>query len=106
MKTVKEWLMELPEGYRERALAQCINHDYEYDRLEKAITFNNWASTIEGEEFWLDVWEHYFQGSPLPQLPPPPEAWELLAINCKLKARNEELEEMFWNAVIALEEKQ
>ncbi len=74
-KTVKEWLHELPYGYRQRALAQidslwanvivyCMK-----DAIFWGLTF--WDKTTEGDIFWGSVYDHYLtNGSdPLPPLP-------------------------------------
>jgi hypothetical protein len=72
-KTVVEYLMKLPDGYRERALEQ---YDPEFEPtaeptcMEDAIaSFAAWEKTNEQEDFWLAVYFHYDQGTPLPQLP-------------------------------------
>jgi hypothetical protein len=71
-KTVKEWLEQLPDGYRERALS---NMDAEYservaDSMEVAIVMHShWSNTREGFSFWYAVYEHCNWGKPLPPLP-------------------------------------
>jgi len=77
-KTVVEYLMELPDGYRERALEQ---YDAAYatrfcaiygqsETMPAAIRgFANWEYTKEGYDFWLVVFNHYHYGTPLPPLP-------------------------------------
>jgi hypothetical protein len=72
-KTVVEYLMELPKGYRERALEQ---YDPEFEptaeptSIQDAIaSFADWTKTNEKDEFWLDVYDYYDQGTPLPPLP-------------------------------------
>ena len=65
MKTVKEWLMELPDGYRERALSQCVGFDdftpdTVCDSMWQAVErFNKWPMTNEGATFWWQVYTHY-----------------------------------------------
>ena len=72
-KTIKEWLEELPDGYRERALSYTNEDilDVSYidsivDALNAAFT---WGNTREGHKFWLEVYEHYGHGCILPFLP-------------------------------------
>lgn len=77
-KTIKEWLEELPDGYRELALKY---YDPNYDTgffpesdLDHAIAEAfDWRSTPEGFGFWFDVhnWAHGFG-----ELPPLPEEEE------------------------------
>ncbi len=57
--TVRGWLKQLPDGYRERALGQC-------ERLNKP------CDSIEDFYFWGDVYRHYIYGTPLPPLPEQP----------------------------------
>lgn len=71
MKTIKEWLEKLPDGYRELALER-IDSDCFYVvavSMDDAIGSFDWGETYEGYEFWCDVYEHYANGSPLPPLP-------------------------------------
>jgi hypothetical protein len=77
-KTVVEYLMELPDGYRERALEQ---YDPEFAKRayeawgsprntsEAIQRFSDWKKTDEKEDFWLAVYDHYHVGTPLPPLP-------------------------------------
>jgi hypothetical protein len=80
MKTVKQWLEQLPDGYRERALENLVQDGREknsvgliYLAIHRAFT---WQETKEGFSFWAAVYSHYAAKSvPLPQLaplPPPP----------------------------------
>ena len=72
-KTVLEWLNELPDGYRERALDQC-DDDCNYLKAESMpealLSFNSWNNTYEKDMFWRRVWR-YFNGErkTLPKLP-------------------------------------
>lgn len=69
-KTVRQWLKELPDGYRERAIEQSFFLDTEEPSIERCITrCIIWEATIEGSKFWKQVHEHYLQGTPLPKLP-------------------------------------
>jgi hypothetical protein len=71
-KTVKEWLMELPDGYREMALANMCEENKSIvvrnmeDAINRAFT---WEESQEGDVFWLAVYNHYFISRPLPPLP-------------------------------------
>ena len=72
-KTIKEWLEELPDGYRERALNHAANNTREL-AIEKSIDGALaggfvWKETLEGKEFWHDVAMHYSSDLPLPPLP-------------------------------------
>lgn len=78
MKTVKDYLNELPDGYRELALANfdqefCDSRPYRIDQIEDAadaLDFAfDWASTSQGEDFWNDVQNHLIFESDLPPLP-------------------------------------
>lgn len=78
-RPIKDWLAELPPGYRERALA---NYDPEFARnddgslcetgtLSLAIdSAFNWETAPEGEGFWEQVWIAIVESTPLPPLPP------------------------------------
>lgn len=72
-KTVKEWLMELPNGYRERAFAM----EDQYWDINIAESMSSaigraflWSASKEGEDFWNDV-GGYYNGDRL-TLPPLP----------------------------------
>lgn len=70
-KTIKQWLEELPQGYRERALKNfkgrsSINI---YPTMASALCAAFiWSSTEEKHDFWLAVHSHYLYGYPLPEL--------------------------------------
>lgn len=72
MKTVKEWLEELPEGYRELALANakenCLSNECE-DICEALYISFIWRASSEGYNFWNNVYTHFPNGSELPKLP-------------------------------------
>ena len=68
--TVREWLEQLPDGYRERALEQCDCLDERCTSMSMAlIIFSVWEDTQEKFRFWNAVDEHYTEGTPLPPLP-------------------------------------
>jgi NTP pyrophosphatase (non-canonical NTP hydrolase) len=72
IKTVKEWLEELPDGYRERALENmCENFkSVVYESMGDAISGAfTWDETQEGGAFWMDVRYHYDYFALLPPLP-------------------------------------
>jgi hypothetical protein len=68
--TVRGWLERLPDGYRERALRQCVRPDEPSDSIiSAAFIFNRWCKTSEGADFWIRVYYHYRDKEPLPPLP-------------------------------------
>ena len=70
MKTVKEWFNELPDGYRELALKNLNNPEYEAKTMHDAISGGFlWLDTNEGRDFWTELESHYMIGTPLPELP-------------------------------------
>lgn len=79
-KTIKEWLQELPPGYRQLALKNMEEERQEHqadsmhDAINSAFT---WVKTKQGLKFWDKVHRHYvYKGHlnqdnyPLPVLPP------------------------------------
>jgi hypothetical protein len=70
--TVREWLEQLPDGYRERAMKNCARPTIvpscscARDALLAAFT---WSSSPEGSDFWAGVCRHIEHGEPLPPLP-------------------------------------
>jgi hypothetical protein len=71
-KTIKDWLMELPDGYRERALANMTKYALEWSdvSLKDALCCAfAWDESQEGSDFWVEVHNHYIWGTPLPPLP-------------------------------------
>jgi len=72
MKTVEEWLNELPDGYRERALKNVDVYKLNdlRDCMDEAIAEHcNWSRTPEGYQFWYEVYNHFEAGNTLPLLP-------------------------------------
>lgn len=70
-KTTEEWLRELPEVFRDRALDQ-YNHRRGVEQasmVDALLGFEVWMDTREGHAFWEAVTSHYQQGTPLPTLP-------------------------------------
>lgn len=69
MKKISEWLQELPDGYRERALSQILI-DTEEESLSEAVwCFNDFDHTKEGYGFWSAVANHCEGIWDLPALP-------------------------------------
>lgn len=73
-KTVKEWLSELPEPYKARALANLCRegaNKHAATMLRKnipdalSIAFM-WNVSPEGHDFWKAVAKHFEKGTPLP----------------------------------------
>ena len=78
MKTVKELLETLPDGYRERAIANAtkngtLNTRTIGSRLDEAIHYAclQDINPPEGKPFWKAVFTYY--ANPLPVLPPLPK---------------------------------
>jgi hypothetical protein len=68
--TVRGWLEQLPDGYRERALRQCVCADEPRKSITDSLyIFSFWAATEEKEDFWVGVYNHYINGTHLPPLP-------------------------------------
>src|SRR5690625_3421781 len=73
-KTIREWLEELPDGYRELALK---NYDPEYcdtgvniiDLAGAVMWGFSWEDTPEGQVFWDAVWGWAIGKGGLPPLP-------------------------------------
>lgn len=94
-KTIREWLNELPDGYREQALE---NHEKYYKEDDAPKVWNikdalyygfDWYETIQGGEYWLNIYEAYgYAKTPLPALSQPepdlPEPTQLDRIEAKL----------------------
>ena len=71
-KKISDWLRELPDGYREKALTYK-RQDYTISLLEDGISDAiagafAWRSTDEGYLFWKSV--HDFYTGEIPSLPP------------------------------------
>lgn len=62
MKTIKQWLEELPEPYRTQALENADRCDLDKDAKSKPAALRNafeWEETPEdqGYYYWEDLWE-------------------------------------------------
>lgn len=76
MKHIVSHLMELPEGYRERALKNYNPTRYTepVNSIDEAINYGfRWYGTPEDQDFWSEVCEFYENHNPgihlLPELP-------------------------------------
>lgn len=64
MKTVKEWLDELPEPYRTQALEQTDNGDLNKTEPTMNHTLGGmfvWSESHEGAEYWRQLTEVYMK---------------------------------------------
>lgn len=79
-KTIREWLETLPDGYRERALANMdaedahINRFHLPDAIRSAFIFSD---TPEGADFWNSLLRAMYYQEDLPPLPNPSETESL-----------------------------
>jgi hypothetical protein len=79
MKTIREWLQDLPDGYRELALANMLpdKANVEVPTLTDAIWhgMGEWIDTPQKGWFWSGVhdWSVGDKKYPLPPLPLPAE---------------------------------
>ena len=81
-KKISEWLNDLPDGYRELALANFKEQGKKDKTLNSIDTslreFSDWHKTKEGNDFWYDVMSFYIgTEDELPPLPKPKfEVWK------------------------------
>lgn len=73
-KKIEDWLSELPDGYRERALRARREHQItqfgDQDNIAEALLCGfDWTKTVEGDPWWNKVYEHFNDWLPLPPLP-------------------------------------
>ena len=78
VEAVKYFLNQLPDGYRERALAQVDEERVNSRSIVKDVVtsidcFNIWDRTKEGSKFWERVFDHYSNPTKYPTLPPLPK---------------------------------
>jgi hypothetical protein len=64
MKTIREWLEELPEPYRTQAIANAYREDNFADENTLAETASRaldiafiHLTSIEGLDYWTNIWE-------------------------------------------------
>ena len=74
MNKIEQYLSELPDGYRERALRAYKEHGFNplYSIINTATTIMycfGWDDTKEGSCFWAYVHDHLTKGIALPPLP-------------------------------------
>ena len=63
MKTTEEWLNQLPEDYRDKALKNMIDPKAEHYSLAGAISNGFvWDSTPEGRDYWNGVFRELMYG--------------------------------------------
>ncbi len=81
-KKISEWLQELPDGYRELALAnfkeQGFSDDFVLNLGDAVIEGFNFYDTKQGGEFWIKFSNYLFgETTKLPPLPKPKfEVWK------------------------------
>ncbi len=81
MKTVKEWLEELPEPFREHALKNAMPDALNftssaiYNALNMSFVFDE---SPEGAPFWCQVWNSLVDGIGLPD---PYPSWKPAQLN-------------------------
>lgn len=72
MKTIKKWLEELPEGYKELALANAkenVLNNKKDDMCDAISSSFIWSNSSQGRDFWENVYFHFSNESELPNLP-------------------------------------
>lgn len=70
MKTIKEWLEELPEPYRTQALenSDIIHNNNKSDSLPSALDMAfNWPQTNQGWEYWHKLFSELVSSMPDPE---------------------------------------
>ncbi len=81
MKTIQQWLSELPEPFRTHALKNAwpSKLSRECDTIYNALDISCWWNeTPEGKAFWNDVDEHYRSGR---KMPDPHSSWKQTQLN-------------------------
>ena len=75
MKTIRQWLEELPEPYKSVALrnaeddvSRAIDDNVEHMSVALSRGFI-WRESPEGSAFWRSVFYHYLTSTPLPPYP-------------------------------------
>ena len=91
-----ELLSQMPEPFKTWALENLEKYPVEIESEPKsisdAICLLIWADTPPGFKFWGRVWEHYQDGTPLPELPLEYRYEQLVKENEELKRKVAELE--------------
>lgn len=59
-KTILEWLQELPDEYRDKAISNNQSSEKETEQRLSAALFRAfaWAETPEGYDYWWAVWSN------------------------------------------------
>jgi hypothetical protein len=74
MKTIKEYLEELPEPWKSQALENCDAEPTDSaPSRDKALSMAfTWSSSPEGHEYWSTAQASFFEGKPLdpPEIEP------------------------------------
>jgi hypothetical protein len=72
MKTLREWLNELPEPYNELAIANVLSEgrglDREINSITSAINVFQWSSSPQGQNFWERIIDYYRRIAEIPDL--------------------------------------
>lgn len=68
-KTIRQWLSELPDGFRELALERVQYPDTKVNSMTAAITGGFQWRRNPTYIFWKNVVNHYQKGYTLPPLP-------------------------------------
>lgn len=68
MKPIREYLMSLPEGVREKALATKVVHE-EVSGMYDAVAGILWLSPTRA--YWYSVYDHYYLREYQPSRKPP-----------------------------------
>jgi hypothetical protein len=72
--TTIEWLANLPEGYKAKALKYYLDQsplpaEKRHDNMASALLYAfDWGKTVEGWKFWDAVCDFYETGAELPIL--------------------------------------
>jgi len=74
-KTIKDWLMELPDGYRDLAIKNfdegSLNLTTSSDVADALLGAFDWAASPQGHDFWEQVYKWCAGEATLPPLPGP-----------------------------------
>jgi N-glycosylase/DNA lyase len=75
-KTAREWFMELPDGFRELALAEFPEDRLNMERgsMANALISYPWNLMPSGHRFWRAVFDYYYE----------PDVWGLPALPAHL----------------------
>lgn len=86
IKTIREWFeTKLPDGYRERAIANTRENDLRLERYSFSSALSRafcWTDSREGHDFWHQVCEYY--AGDVWNLPPLPESKDAARVAASL----------------------